>query len=97
MQAARHNIKDAMQTHLQEACEEAIMFPETATEPQTKPGDIKPCTIDHEIWEQVSTMGRPMELAEEMRTIGGKMIIRGGQLLQSENQLTEKYGAWATK
>ncbi|CAK0823486.1 unnamed protein product [Prorocentrum cordatum] len=57
----------------------------------------KPYNITDEIWEQVSFMDHKKELAEEMRNIGDKMIIRSARHQDDEYQLTEQYGEWVAK
>eukprot|EP00959_Pyramimonas_sp_CCMP1952_P344091 7206970-Pyramimonas_sp.AAC.1 len=42
-------------------------------------------------------MDHKLELTEEMRNIGDKMIIRDARRQEDEYQLAEQYGAWVVK
>ncbi|CAK0879616.1 unnamed protein product, partial [Prorocentrum cordatum] len=80
-QAARHRVQHALAGHLQEAYAEAMT----------------PYNIAGEIWEQVSFGDHKLELTEEMRIIGDKMIIRSAKHQMDEYQLTKQYVAWVAR
>ncbi|CAK0871245.1 unnamed protein product, partial [Prorocentrum cordatum] len=96
-QAARHRAQHALEEHLQEAYEEAMTVEESAADTLIDSVPPKPYNITSGIWEQVSFGDHKLELTEEMRIIGDKMIIRSAKHQMDEHQLTEQYGAWVAR